>query len=155
MATSLEECDAMIRAAAQNGKLLSVVAQNRYKTAMMKLKAVLDSGLAGKILHAQVDSFWWRGANYYDLWWRGTWEKEGGGCTLNHAVHHIDLFQWMVGIPDEIQAVIRNINHENSEVEDFSTAVLLYNDGKVGQINSSLVHHGENQRLIQWFIPID
>jgi predicted dehydrogenase len=67
---------------------------------------------------------------------------------MNHAVHHIDLFQWMMGMPAEIQAVIANINHDNSEVEDFSTAVLLYEDGRVGQINASLVHHGENQRLI-------
>ena len=148
MAISLDECDAMIAAAEQNGRLLSVVAQNRYKTPMMKLKAVLDSGMVGEIRHAQVDSFWWRGQSYYDLWWRGTWEKEGGGCTMNHAVHHIDLFQWMMGMPAEIQAVITNINHNNSEVEDFSTAVLLYEDGRVGQINASLVHHGENQRLI-------
>ena len=148
MATSLEECDAMIAAAEKSGKLLSVVAQNRYKTPMMKLKIVLDSGMAGEIRHAQVDSFWWRGQNYYDLWWCGTWAKEGGGCTMNHAVHHIDLFQWMMGMPAEIQAVIANINHDNSEVEDFSTAVLLYEDGRVGQITASLVHHGENQRLI-------
>ncbi len=148
MATSLEECDAMISAAKKNTKLISVVAQNRYKTPMMKLKSVLDSELAGKILHAQVDSFWWRGENYYDLWWRGTWEKEGGGCTMNHAVHHIDLFQWMMGMPSEVQAVMTNLSHENSEVEDFSTAVLMYPDGRVGQITASLVHHGENQRLI-------
>lgn len=148
MATSLEECDAMIAAAEKNGKLLSVVAQNRYKTPMMKLKAVLDSGMAGEIKHAQVDSFWWRGQNYYDLWWRGTWEKEGGGCTMNHAVHHIDLFQWMMGMPAEVQAVITNVNHDNSEVEDFSSAVLLYEDGRVGQITASLIHHGENQKLI-------
>ena len=148
MATSLEECDAMIAAALENKRLLSVVAQNRFKTPMMKLKAVLDSGMAGKILHAQVDSFWWRGQNYYDLWWRGTWEKEGGGCTMNHAVHHIDLFQWMMGMPAELQAVINNINHDNSEVEDFSTTVLMYEDGRVGQITASLVHHGESQRLV-------
>ena len=148
MATSLEECDAMLAAAEKSGKVLSVVAQNRYKTPMMKLKAVLDSGMAGEIQHAQVDSFWWRGQNYYDLWWRGTWEKEGGGCTMNHAVHHIDLFQWMMGMPAEIQAVIANLNHDNSEVEDFSTAVLFYEDGRVGQITASLVHHGENQRMI-------
>jgi len=148
MATSLEECDAMIAAAEKNRKLLSVVAQNRYKTPMMKLKAVLDSGMAGEIKHAQVDSFWWRGQNYYDLWWRGTWEKEGGGCTMSHAVHHIDLFQWMMGMPNEVQAVITNVNHNNSEVEDFSTSVLFYENGRVGQITASLVHHGENQRLI-------
>jgi len=148
MAPALEECDEMLAVSEEVGKFISVVAQNRYKTPMMKLKSVLDSGMAGKILHAQVESYWWRGQSYYDLWWRGTWEKEGGGCTMNHAVHHIDLFQWMMGMPEEIQSVIRNINHENSEVEDFSTTVLTYKDGSLGQITASLIHHGENQRLI-------
>lgn len=148
MATCLEECDAMLAAARQSGALLSVVAQNRFKTPVMKLKAILDSGLIGRILHGQVDSFWWRGGNYYDLWWRGTWEKEGGGCTMNHAVHHIDIFQWLRGLPVSVRAVTLNLAHENSEVEDFSTAVLTYADGSVGQITASLVHHGEEQRLV-------
>jgi predicted dehydrogenase len=54
----------------------------------------------------------------------------------------------MMGMPAEVQALITNINHENSEVEDFSSAVLLYEDGRVGQITASLVHHGENQKLV-------
>ncbi len=148
MATSLQECDEMIAAAQASGKILSVVAQTRFQTSIMKLKKVLESGLAGKILHAQADSYWWRGANYYDLWWRGTWEKEGGGCTMNHAVHHIDLFQWMMGLPGELHAVTANLCHYNSEVEDFSSAILSYPGGSIGQITASLVHHGEDQQLV-------
>ncbi|MHB8952356.1 MAG: Gfo/Idh/MocA family protein [Pirellulaceae bacterium] len=148
MATCLQECDQMLAAAQASGCLLSVVAQNRFQTPVMKLKQVLDAGLLGRLLHAQVDSFWWRGGNYYDLWWRGTWDKEGGGCTMNHAVHHIDLFQWMMGLPTELLAVNANLNHDNSQVEDFAIAVLIYPDGRIGQITSSLVHHGEDQQLV-------
>lgn len=147
MATCLEECDAMLRAAESSGRVLSVVAQNRFRTPMMKLKRVLESGLVGSVLHGQVDSFWWRGGNYYDLWWRGTWEKEGGGCTMNHAVHHIDLFLWMMGVPSWVQSVSLNLAHANSETEDFSTSILGYPNGSVGQITASLVHHGEEQQL--------
>jgi UDP-N-acetyl-2-amino-2-deoxyglucuronate dehydrogenase len=148
MATSLEECDAMLDTAKTSGRLLSVVAQNRFKTPMMKMKRVLDSGLLGRVWHAQVDSYWWRGDRYYDLWWRGTWAKEGGGCTMNHAVHHIDLFQWLIGLPATVRALSLNLAHENSEVEDFSTAWLSYPDGRVGQITASLVHHGEEQQVV-------
>ncbi|CAG7643412.1 Gfo/Idh/MocA family protein [Paenibacillus allorhizosphaerae] len=148
MASSLQECDEMNDAARKNGKILSVIAQNRYKAPMMKLKAVLDSGLAGPIVHAQVDSFWWRGHCYYDLWWRGTWEKEGGGCTLNHAVHHIDAFLWMMGFPQEVQAFMSNVAHNNAEVEDLSIAMLRYPSGALAQITSSVVHHGEEQQLV-------
>jgi UDP-N-acetyl-2-amino-2-deoxyglucuronate dehydrogenase len=148
MASSLAECDAMNAAAEKSGKTLSVVAQNRFTTPMMKLKAVLDTKLMGPIVHAQIDSYWWRGHSYYDLWWRGTWEKEGGGCTLNHAVHHIDIFQWMNGMPSEITAVMSNTSHDNAEVEDISVAIARYDSGALAQITSSVVHHGQEQQLI-------
>ncbi|MGI6669157.1 MAG: Gfo/Idh/MocA family protein [Acetivibrionales bacterium] len=148
MAASLEECDKILEAAERNRKLVSVVAQNRYKTVPMRLKKVLDSGMAGEIVHAQADSFWWRGRCYYDLWWRGTWEKEGGGCTLNHAVHHIDLMLWLMGKPEEVQAIMSNTSHDNAEVEDLSIALLRYKNGALGQITSSVVHHGEEQRIV-------
>ncbi|WNQ13304.1 Gfo/Idh/MocA family oxidoreductase [Paenibacillus aurantius] len=148
MAASLQECDELLEVAAQENKLCSVVAQNRYTNPLMKLKQMVDSGLAGRILHAQVDSFWWRGYSYYDLWWRGTWEKESGGCTINHAVHHIDALQWMLGLPVEVQAIMGNTAHDNAEVEDLSIAMLRYGDGSLGQITSSVVHHGEEQQIV-------
>lgn len=148
MASSLEECDAMNDAAARNNKLLSVIAQNRFTTPMMKLKHVLETELMGPIVHTQVDSHWWRGHCYYDLWWRGTWEKEGGGCTLNHAVHHIDIFKWMNGMPSEVTAVMSNTSHDNAEVEDISVAICRYDNGSIAQITSSVIHHGEEQQLI-------
>ncbi|GMA64372.1 Gfo/Idh/MocA family oxidoreductase [Alicyclobacillus fastidiosus] len=148
MAASLEECDAMIAAAQDSGCILSVVAQNRFRTPWMKLKSILDSKMAGEILHAQIDSYWWRGHSYYDLWWRGTWASEGGGCTLNHAVHHIDALQWMMGMPVEVSALMSNVSHDNAEVEDISIAALRFENGSVGQITSSVVHHGQEQQLV-------
>jgi predicted dehydrogenase len=153
MAASLEECDAMIAAAQKNGKMLSVVAQNRFLDHISGLKKVLDSELIGKIVHAQIESYWWRGHSYYDLWWRGTWEKEGGGCTLNHAVHHIDMLCWMLGLPSKVSAVISNASHDNAEVEDISVAILQYggglcSKGALAQVTSSVIHHGEEQQLI-------
>lgn len=148
MASSLKECDEMIKAAEESNKLLSVVAQNRFMNPIMKLSHVLGQKLIGKIAHAQIDSYWWRGHSYYDLWWRGTWEKEGGGCTLNHAVHHIDMLQWMMGMPKEIVAIVSNTLHDNAEVEDLSVAILQYEDGGLAQVTSSVVHHGEEQQLI-------
>ena len=147
MAPSLEECDAMIAAAAENGRILSVVAQNRFRDDMGTLKEVLDSGLIGPVSHAQVSSAWWRGTAYYDLWWRGTWESEGGGCTLNHAIHHLDLTLWLLGAPRAVTAVLTNAAHENSEVEDLSVAVLQY-DRALAEVTSSVVHHGEEQAIV-------
>lgn len=147
MAASLEECDAMIRARDESGKVLSIIAQNRFRQPIADLKALLDSGIAGPVRSAQVDSFWWRGHCYYDLWWRGTWEKEGGGCTLNHAVHHIDMLCWMMGLPEKVTSILANVAHDNAEVEDLSASILQY-PGALAQLTASVVHHGEEQQVV-------
>jgi len=146
MAASLEECDSMLAAAEKSGKLLSSIAQNRFRNPIANLKAILDSNIAGDIKHAQVDSFWWRGHSYYDLWWRGLWSKEGGGCTLNHAVHQIDMLGWMMDVPQEVTAVMANVAHDNAEVEDLSVAIFKY-PGALATVTSSVVHHGDTQGL--------
>ncbi|MBR2798593.1 MAG: Gfo/Idh/MocA family oxidoreductase [Clostridia bacterium] len=147
MAASLQECDAMLKARDESGKLLSIIAQNRFRKPIRDLKALLDSGIAGPVRHAEIDSFWWRGHSYYDLWWRGTWEKEGGGCTLNHAVHHIDMLGWMMGLPKRVTSVLANTGHDNAEVEDLSVSVMEY-PGALATVTASVVHHGEDQKLV-------
>ena len=147
MAASLEECDAMLKARDESGKTLSIIAQNRFRLPVRNLKALLDSGMAGKVRHVTVNSLWFRGHSYYDLWWRGTWEKEGGGCTLNHAVHHIDMLGWMMGTPEKVTGVLANTGHDNAEVEDLSVSIAEY-PGALAVVTASVVDHGEEQALI-------
>lgn len=147
MAPSLAACDAILQAEADGGAIFSSVAQNRFRDDVVRLKAAIDSGLTGPVSHVAVDSAWWRGLSYYDLSWRGTWEQEGGGCTLNHAVHHVDLLLWLLGAPDSVTAVLTNAAHENAEVEDLSVAVLAYRRA-LATITSSVVHHGERQSIV-------
>jgi len=146
MASSLEECDKMIAAEKKSKGKLAIISQNRFRTPMMRMKTLLDSGMLGKMEFARVNSMWWRGTNYYDLWWRGTWEKECGGCTINHAVHQIDILQWLVGVPLSVTSVMKNIAHSNSEVEDVSISILQY-PGAIGEINASLETHDEKQEF--------
>lgn len=149
MATCLAECDAMIEAEARNQVTMGIVAQNRFRDSIYRLKGVADSGLAGKVVCAHVNSLWWRGHSYYDLWWRGLWEKEGGGPTLNHAVHHIDMINWIMGeLPTEVMAMLTNVMHDNSEVEDLSLAMLRYPNNSIAEVTSSVVHHGEEQGIV-------
>lgn len=149
MAASLAQCDQMLSAERRNGVTMGCIAQNRFRDPVYRLKKVLDTGLAGKARVAHVNSFWWRGHNYYDLWWRGLWEKEGGGCTLNHAVHHIDMLNWMKGeLPCEVTAVLANTMHDNAQVEDLSFSALRYADGLMALVTASVVHHKEEQGIV-------
>lgn len=149
MATCLAECDEMLAAEKRNGVILSCGAQNRFLNIISKLKELADTGIAGKVRCAHVDSLWWRGHCYYDLWWRGTWEKEGGGPTLNHAVHQIDMINWIQNeLPVEVTAVLSNVMHDNSECEDLSFAILKYANGALANVTSSVVHHGGTQGIV-------
>ncbi len=149
MATCLCECDAMLAAEKDNGVTMCCIAQNRFHDPISKLKTLVDGKKAGKALMAHVRSLWWRGHCYYDLWWRGLWEKEGGGCTLNHAVHHIDMINWFRGeLPVEVTSVLSNVAHDNAEIEDLSFSILRYADGFMADIVASVVHHGEEQGLV-------
>lgn len=148
LAPTLEECDKMIAAAKKSGAMLSTVAQNRFKPDSVKARALVQSGLMGKLHSALVTSLWWRGENYYNLSWRGRWETEGGGCTLIHGIHHIDMLLSMMGKVSSITAMVSNQAHTNSEVEDISMSLVKFESDAVGTVISSLLHHGEEQRLI-------
>ena len=147
MAASLEECDAMIQARDESGKKLTIIAQNRFRKEIRDVRALVQSGMAGKVRDVRIDSFWFRAHCYYDLWWRGTWEKEGGGCTLNHAVHHIDMLGWIMGLPERVTSILANTGHDNAEVEDLSVSVMEY-PGALATVTASVVHHGEEQQLV-------
>ena len=147
MAASLEECDAMIRARDESGKKLTIIAQNRFRKEIRDIREMVRAGIAGKVRDVRIDSFWFRGHSYYDLWWRGTWEKEGGGCTLNHAVHHIDMLGWIMGLPQRVTSILANTGHDNAEVEDLSVSVMEY-PGALATVTASVVHHGEEQQLV-------
>ncbi len=148
MAPSLEECDHMLEAAKRGGANLSVVAQNRFKADVMRAHALLAEGKMGRRYFAQCNSLWWRGDNYYKLHWRGTWQSEGGGCTLNHGIHHMDLLLWMMGPAASVTAIVENQAHGNSETEDLSAGLIRFQDGAVGMVANSLLHHGEKQNLL-------
>lgn len=146
MAASLEEADLMIEAQRKSGKQLGIISQNRFKSSAWKVKQMLDSGVLGKIYMTRVNSMWFRGLNYYKLWWRGTWEKEGGGCTLNHSVHQIDMLNWFIGMPEKITSICANVAHTNSEVEDCGMTILQYPNA-LAQINVSLNDMDEKQEV--------
>ncbi len=146
MAASLIEAKAMIDSMEKSNALLSIVSQNRFNKDTMKIKKMLDDNVFGKIVYTRVNSMWYRGNNYYNLWWRGTWEKEGGGCTLNHSVHQIDIMGWLLGNPISVYSMIKNYLHTNSEVEDTSLSIIEFKDS-IAQLGVSLNDHDEKQEF--------
>ena len=148
MAPSLEECDEMLQVQKKTGRYLGVVSQNRYLKDYVFLKKMIQTGRLGVLLSGSAKSCWYRGEAYYKPEWRGTWEFEGGGCVLNHAVHQIDLLNWMLGKPRTVLAMTANVNHRKSQVEDLAAAILQYDRGMMVTLQTSLIAQQEEQGIL-------
>lgn len=132
-APSLADCDEMIEASKKAGKKLVVTFQYRYRQDFNQIKHLLDQGLLEPLTFAQMNGLYWRGDKYYEVDWRGTWKSECGGVTINHAIHPLDIFLWLMGEAESVNAEMHTMAHD-IEVEDLSFAVIRFKSGAVGQI---------------------
>lgn len=137
-ALSLAEVDRMTAAADAAGRLLAVVFQQRTGTAAAHVKRLLDSGALGRVLVARCDTLWYRDPAYFAVPWRGTWESEGGGTTLGHGIHQIDLLAHLVGDVVEVTGQAWR-EARDIETEDVSTGVLRFASGAVASVLTSAV----------------
>jgi predicted dehydrogenase len=134
---NLRRADEMIRVCRTNGTKLGVVFQMRFGTVAKRLKDAVDSGALGKILLADAIDKESRTPAYYESGaWRGTKALEGGGCLMTQSIHIIDLLQHIAG---PVRSVIGRVatKAHNIEVEDTATALVSFESGAMGVIEST------------------
>lgn len=112
----------------------SAMFQQRTHPAWKKVRAMVAAGEIGEILRVNwIISNWFRTQSYYDSGgWRATWKGEGGGVLINQCPHNLDLFQWFVGMPEKVQAVVGLGKYHDIEVEDDVTAMMSFANGATG-----------------------
>jgi len=137
MALSTGDADAMIAAAKNADRKLAVCFQNRFNTPIRRLRAAVDAGRFGRLLHGMIQVRWHRGPAYYaEDSWRGTWAQDGG-TLMNQCIHGIDLLQWIMG---EDIVRVRGITRKfirPIEAEDFGAAIVEFRNGAVGIIEGT------------------
>jgi UDP-N-acetyl-2-amino-2-deoxyglucuronate dehydrogenase len=159
LASSLEDCDAIISAAKDHGVKLGTICQRRFYPPSQRIRQAIDAGKIGKPILGTVNMLGWRDEAYYQSDpWRGSWKGEGGGVLVNQAPHQLDLLQWYMGPVEEVFGYWSNLNHPYIEAEDTALAVIKFKNGGLGNIvvsnsvNPALygkVHiHGEIGRSI-------
>lgn len=145
LASTLEECDAIIKAADENKVVLGTVCQRRFYKPVQRLKKAIDEGRIGIPVLGTVNMLGWRDEAYYRSDpWRGTWKGEGGGVLVNQAPHQLDLLQWFMGPIDELMGCWANLNHPYIEVEDTALAIIRFKNGALGNI---IVSNSQNPAL--------
>ena len=132
MATTVEDAQAMERAALDNGVTLGVIFQNRYNQGALLVKDTLQSGAAGNVLGARFHVDWFRDASYYKSdSWRGRWDTEGGGVMINQAIHTLDMVRWFIDSDiDTVDTHIANRTLQDViEVEDEACGLIRFKNG--------------------------
>lgn len=135
LASSLEDCDAMISIAKETNRKLGMISQRRFFAPVQRIKQAIVDGRLGIPIIGMVNVFGWRDKDYYKSDpWRGSWKGEGGGILVNQAPHQLDLLQWYLGPMDRLFGWWENFNHPYIEVEDTSVAMIRFKNGAVGNI---------------------
>lgn len=145
-ASSLDELDAMRAAAAAAGRELAVVFQQRTGTAAAHVRRLLQEGALGRPLIAVCQTLWYRDTAYFAVPWRGKWATEGGGTTLGHGIHQLDLLAFLLGDWASVQGRLWRLDRE-TETEDASTATVTFASGVVAQVVTSAVSPRETSSI--------
>jgi predicted dehydrogenase len=129
----------MNEAAKKSGKVFGIMFDWRTWPLYQKLRELVQSDELGELKqNIFITTDWYRSQSYYDSGgWRATWGGEGGGILMNQAPHHLDLWQWICGVPKRIRAVCNVAKYHDIEVEDDVTAYADYEGGATGTLIAS------------------
>ena len=114
-----------------------------------KIKAMIDAGELGKLVRTTwIVTDWFRTQAYYDGGgWRATWRGEGGGVLLNQCPHNLDIYQWLVGMPQRVTGFASLGKYHDIEVEDEVTAYFEHANGMVGHFITTTAESPGTNRL--------
>ncbi len=130
MALSLEQCDEMIEAAANNNVKLMVGQTQHFYGTSLKAKEILDSGELGPLITAicymsKNWNFAGRPPQYRSRF-------HGGGMWLTNGVHVVDRLTWvMASQAVSVSASIGTRAHYQAS-DDSATAFIRYKNGLAG-----------------------
>ena len=152
MAVSLEECRAMVHAAAENNRQLMIGQNQRFAKAHVRAKELLSEGLIGNVLTFKT-TFGHGGPETWSIdGGAGSWffdkQKASMGAMADLGVHKTDLIQFLLG--QKVAAVTaqmvtldkRNESGELIGVDDNAICIYEMEHGAIGTMTASWTYYG-------------
>jgi len=148
---SLREFDALAAVEGEKGghrapPWFATVFQHRFGSGQRRLAAVAASGVLGRPLLAVCHTTWFRDQAYFDVEWRGRWDTEGGGPTMGHGIHQMDMMLDVLGEWTEVSAIART-QARKTATEDLSLAHVTFANGAVASVVNSVLSPREESYL--------
>lgn len=133
LALNSQQAEEMVSAAKENNVLFAVNYVHNFHPLTIKAKELINTLKLGKIVSIQ--------ANFNidfppDSNFRFIKSKSGGGALRDLGTHMINLLRYFGGEISEIDGFVDNIVYQ-SEVEDFSAALVKFQNGGYGYFNVS------------------
>jgi predicted dehydrogenase len=144
---SLREFDELAAAEqTASGPWFASIFQHRFGAAQRRLKALAAAGTLGRPLLAVCHTTWFRDQAYFDVPWRGRFETEGGGPTMGHGIHQMDMLVDVLGDWAEVRAIARR-QARRTRTEDVSLAHVTFASGAVASVVNSVLSPREESYL--------
>ncbi len=130
MATHAVDAEAMVREASKRGRILTVNQSRRAEACFQHLRALVDSGLIGRLYHVRIGMF------QFSI--RNDWQalkRFGGGMLNNYGPHALDLLLQLLG--QDITSVFCSLRIVASagDAEDVVKVVVKTRDGALGEVD--------------------
>jgi predicted dehydrogenase len=137
LARTVEEAEAMVKAAQTSGVKLKCGFNHRCHPAIQKAKELLDQGKIGEPSFVRC-RYGIGGRPGYEKEWRANPEIVGGGQMMEQGIHAVDLSRWFLGEFKEVAAFMANYFWRIDPLEDNAFVLLRTETGKAASIHSSL-----------------
>lgn len=145
-ALTLEAMDRIRAAEARSTASFGTIFQHRFGSGGQRLQRVVGDPRLGRPLTAVCHTLWYRPDSYFTPQWRGRWGVEGGGPTMGHGIHQMDLLLAALGPWREVVAVsARQVRATNTE--DLASAIVTFENGAVATIVNSFLSVRETSYL--------
>jgi predicted dehydrogenase len=148
LAMSAVECDRMLAACRTNGVKLGVAYYRRFYPAVMRVKAIVESGEIGAPVFAQMNAF-----EYFDpppnhpRAWLLQPSIAGGGPMMDFGCHRIEVLVNLFGSQvRQTAAVTANVAFDRS-VEDTAAVLLQFESGPCASVTVTHASHERQDTL--------
>jgi UDP-N-acetyl-2-amino-2-deoxyglucuronate dehydrogenase len=143
---NLAELDAIEKMVQVSGLCFGGAFQWRFGPGVQQVKDLYNNGMFGKIIYATNNLFWHRTRDYFDVDWRHSWDKAGGGIIFNLACHGLDALIWILGDIAAVSAEMDALKYD-LEIEDTGSVILRFENGALGAVNATVNAHHQRSHL--------
>ena len=139
MATTVEDAAAMLKACRDKGVRLMYAEDWLFAPALVRAKEIIDEGAIGKVLYVKAKET--HPGSHSEYARKAAWC--GGGAMIHLGIHPIGWVRYLMN--QEVVEVTgkssgggkNNLKHDYFEGEDWSVAILTFEDGTFGFVEGN------------------